>query len=131
MFKAKRPSYIDKLRGRDPGKNLTIPLNEGEELICQSQGVLKSNQHSGWQPGHLHLTNKRLVFKQVTKVKMDVALGDILKIEQQDGYFVGRKKKTIYLEVGSQNQRIMNLWILVEPPDIWLKQIREHTVQHY
>lgn len=37
-------------------------LNKGEETLLFNSGLFKSNSRSGWKPGHLYLTTKKVNF---------------------------------------------------------------------
>lgn len=123
MLKLKRYSMIDKIRKTNFKKKQDIPLKEGEEIILQTQGVLKFDQRSGWQPGHFYLTNLKLVFKQVVKIKMEIRLEDILHVGLGEAHFIGRKKKILLLEARKLNQRKIKVRILVEPVLPWFGKI--------
>lgn len=55
-----------------------LPLGEGERIILYQQGACLSRR--SWKLGHLYLTNKRLLFRQVKRLILNVPLENITAV---------------------------------------------------
>ncbi len=55
-----------------------LPLGEGERIILYQQGAHLSRR--SWKLGHLYLTNKRLLFRQVKRLILNVPLEKITAV---------------------------------------------------
>ena len=60
------------------GRASELPLGEGERIILYQQGAYLSRR--SWKLGHLYLTNKRLLFRQVKRLILNVPLENITAV---------------------------------------------------
>ena len=107
------------------GRAPELPLGEGERIIRYQQGAYLSRR--SWKLGHLYLTDKRLLFRQVKRMILDVPLENItavgfrkrpfilatktcMSLSYQDGGS-GRSREAVMItaHLGSWGERIVEL----------------------
>ncbi|MBC8343396.1 MAG: Hsp20/alpha crystallin family protein [Bacteroidetes bacterium] len=99
-----------------------------ESIILADQGFIKNNNRSGWKPGHLSLTNQRLVLHQPSRNIFETSLDSIESIETEKKGFILKSVDVLSLAYKhSSNGGLSRVWIMVKNPDQWQKEIFNHT----
>ena len=116
-----------------------LPLLTNEEIISEAPGFCKDNLRSGWKPGHLYLTNTRLLLWQPAGIIFQMPLENIKAISIQQRGFILRSKDALcisYLssvasakEGKNQNgQGVAQAWVMVKDVETWKKKIFEGSL---
>ena len=77
------------------GQASELPLGEGERIILYQQGAYLSRR--SWKLGHLYLTNRRLLFRQVKNLMLNVPLENITAVAFQKSPFILATKNCLRL----------------------------------
>jgi len=118
------PSPQARQRGR-----IQVSLLSGEEVILTQQGYFKEVLRSGWKPGHLFLTNRRLLLAQPTRVLFEIPLTDITGIAIEERRFILRTQGVLRITVKRPTQRDgWTAWVMVSDIEAWKKRIFERTL---
>lgn len=100
-----------------------VSLDNGEKMILKAQGTMQNR--SMWQPGHLFLTNRRLIFIQVGKTILECSLNKIIGISiMQRNWLLGIKVKQLCIELNCGGGR-EHAYIAVTKPGEWVNMIKE------
>ncbi|MBU4445762.1 hypothetical protein KJ656_11875 [bacterium] len=103
-------------------------LND-EEIVIKSSGFYKSNLRSGWKPGHVYLTNRRLIFWQQSKYLFQIFLDSIKGIAVQQIVVVLKKADTLCLSykslTGQGNSRV---WVFTKDLEKLKSKIFEQSM---
>jgi len=98
-------------------------LNNGEKIILKTQSTAKTK--FSFHSGHLHLTNKRIVFVQVFKEIVEISLDKILEVSVvKEQWMFGARIKQLYIlyKVGTRQQ---HEYFGIVNPEIWKVKIKE------
>ncbi len=113
----------DKRQGR-----LSLPLLPGESIVLADQGFLKKNSRSGWKPGHLTLTDQRLVMHQQTRDIFSAPLDSILSVATvKKGFVLKRVDALLIGYTNAVDKSSSRVWILVKEPLKWQQAIFHRT----
>lgn len=98
-------------------------LNRDEKIVLWSQGTLYIR--NSWQEGYLFLTNKRLIFNNVTKITYETSLNDIIKLSiKKRLWFFGVRVKQLCIEFNSQRGQ-EKVYLTLANPQKWGNKIKE------
>lgn len=98
-------------------------LYNGEKIILEAQGTMQSQLT--WKPGHLFLTNRRLVFINTAKPILDSSLDKIIEIcIIQRKWLMGIKVKQLCIEFSCGSER-GHVYIALAKPNEWVHMIKE------
>ncbi len=105
-------------------RKITLPLLPSESIILTDQAFIKSNRRSGWKPGHLSLTNQRLVLHQPERNIFSTSLDDVSAVGTEKKGFILRSVDALTLSVhNSIGLGALKVWIMVKEPEKWQKAI--------
>ncbi|MCG2769714.1 MAG: hypothetical protein L6435_15250 [Anaerolineae bacterium] len=106
------------------GRTSELSLGEDERIILYQQGAYLSRR--SWKLGHLYLTNKRLLFRQVKRLILDVPLENITAVGFHKKPFILATKTCMLLSYhnGSGGQR-REATIITAHLDSWCAKIAE------
>lgn len=105
-----------------------LKLLPGESIVLSGQGFFKNNSRSGWRPGNLALTNRRLVLHQPTRNLFSTPLDAINTVATEKKGFI--LKSVDALSIGCANatdKSSERVWIVVKDPVTWQKGIFSRT----
>ncbi|TCO77368.1 hypothetical protein [Marinisporobacter balticus] len=98
-------------------------LNKGEKIILQAQGTLE--YRGSRQLGYLFLTNKRLLFMQVTKKIFETDLDGIIDLSIVKRIFLlGVRVKQLCITLNYRRGQ-GRVYIAVKNPGKWSEMIKE------
>lgn len=104
-------------------------FNNNEEVVLTSPGFYKSNLRSGWKPGHVYLTNRRLIFWQQSKYLFQIFLDSIKGIAVQQIVVVLKKADTLCLSYKSlTGQGNSKVWIFIKELEKLKSKIFEQSM---
>lgn len=99
-----------------------------ESIILTDSAFLKNSMRSGWKPGHLFLTNRRLVLHQPARNIFETSLETILSISTEKKGFILRSVDALGITFANpKNATSSRVWIVVEKPENWQKEIFSRT----
>ncbi|MDA2925971.1 Hsp20/alpha crystallin family protein [Acidobacteria bacterium AH-259-G07] len=112
---------------RQNGKN-TLDLLPNESIILTDPAFIKNTPRSGWKPGHLSLTNKRLVLHQPARNIFSTFLETISTVTTEKKGFILRSVDALCVTfVNPKNGTSSKVWIVVKDPEKWQKEIFNRT----
>jgi len=98
-------------------------LNEGEKIISHIQGSMQ--YQDSWRLGYVFLTNRRVVFLQVTKQIFEAKLDEIMDLSiVKRPWLFGVRVKQLSISVGCEN-REETIYIVLAEPKKWNNKIKE------
>ena len=101
-----------------------LALDEGEEIVLKGQGAFKFNVRSGWRPGHISLTDKRLILAQPNGITFEIPINRITGLKVSDGKYVLGKRKVISLSYQSPiAKETSNILMIVSGLENWIRNI--------
>jgi len=104
-------------------------LKANEEVILTNPGFYKDNLRSGWKPGHLYLTNVRLLLWQPARMIFQTLLENIKEISVQQRGFILRSKDALSISYRhSNNEGLAHAWIMVKDVETWKNKIFERSL---
>jgi len=104
-------------------------LDKGEETLLFNSGLFKNNSRSGWKPGHLYLTTRRLLFFQPPRVCFQTLLENITNLTIEKRAVILRNKNVLvvtYREV--EPGKTLQAQIAVNNVQNWKKRIYERSL---
>ncbi|MDA2936934.1 Hsp20/alpha crystallin family protein [Acidobacteria bacterium AH-259-A15] len=129
---------------RQNGKN-ALDLLPNESIIVTDPAFIKKSPRSGWKPGHLSLTNKRLMLRQPARDIFEMFLETISSVSTEKKGFILRSVDALCVtfvnppksdsarwksrpsHVPSRFKRPSKVWIVVKEPEKWQKEIFYRT----
>jgi len=106
-----------------------LALLTNEEIISESPGFCKDNLRSGWKPGHLYLTNTRLLLWQPARIIFQTSLENIKGISIQQRGFILRNKDALCISYKNQSgEGVAQAWIMVKDVERWKNKIFERSL---
>ncbi len=98
-------------------------LTGGEKIVLKAQGTMQTR--AAWKPGHLLLTDRRLVFIQVGERIFE---GDLDKITGlgivQRNWLLGVKVKQLWMEFDCGDGR-RRAYVALTKPGAWVAAIKD------
>ena len=108
-------------------RGLDIVLAADERILLSSSGAYRQHVHSGWRPGHLCLTNKRLLFSLGTQGVWDILLRDVRDVGvERQRYVLGVRKDVIavtYQDTASPSVSVA--YVVVRDLETWRSRLYE------
>lgn len=96
--------------------------------MLNDQGFIKTNQRSGWRPGHLTLTNERLVLHQPARNIFETHLDRIAGVTTEKKGFILKRVDSLRIVFNpSQSHRSSVVWVMVKDPAKWQGAIFSRT----
>ena len=106
-----------------------LALLTNEEIVSEAPGFCKDSSRSGWKPGHLYLTNTRLLLWQPAKIIFQTFLENIKAITIQQRGFILRSKDALCISYKNQSgQGVAQAWIMVKDVETWKNKIFERSL---
>lgn len=106
----------------------TLQLLPQESVRLTDQAFIKNNSRSGWKPGHLSLTNKRLVLHQPARNIFRTSLESISNVATEKKGFILKSVDALTVSfMNSTNQKLSKVWIVVKNPEKWQKAVLSCT----
>ncbi|MDA2929111.1 Hsp20 family protein [Acidobacteria bacterium AH-259-O06] len=120
-------------------------LLPNESIILTDQAFIKKHPRSGWKPGHLALTNKRLVLRQPARDIFEMFLEAISSVATEKKGFILRSVDALCVtfvnppksdsarlksrpsDVPSRFKHPSRVWIVVKNAQNWQKEIFNRT----
>lgn len=100
------------------------PLIEGEQILLHQQGGHLSRR--SWKLGHLYLTNKRLLFRQVKRLILNVPLENITAVGFHKRPFILATKNCLRLSYrAGSSSAIREALFVTGYLDLWCRKIAE------
>lgn len=100
-----------------------LSLNNGEKIISQAQCTAKTK--FSFIQGHLYLTNKRIVFVQVTKEIFEISLDKIIEVSvAKKEWIFGCRIRQLYI-MYKYGKRQQDEYIGIVNPEMWRDKIKE------
>jgi len=98
-------------------------LLKGEKIILWSQSSLC--MRDSWQEGYVFLTNRRLIFNQVTKLTYETRLNDIIKVSiEKRPWFFGVRVRQVCIDFRTV-KGIEKIYLALAKPKKWGYKIKE------
>lgn len=98
-------------------------LNEGEKIISQVQGSLQ--HQDSWRLGYLFLTNRRIIFLQVTKQIFEAKLDEVMDLSiVKRAWLFGVRVRQLSISLSSEI-RGKKTYIALAEPEKWNNKIKE------
>ena len=92
-------------------------LLKGEKIILWSQSSLC--MRDSWQEGYVFLTNRRLIFNQVTKLTYETSLNDIIKLSiEKRPWFFGVRVRQLCIDFRSEKGQ-EKIYLALAKPKKW------------
>jgi len=108
-------------------KKLSLLANE--EIISEAPGFCKNNPRSGWKPGHLYLTDARLLIWQPAGIIFETPLESIRGISIQQRGFILRSRDALCISYENEKGRgAGQVWIMVGGAETWKSRIFERSL---
>lgn len=106
-----------------------LPLLANEKIISEAPGFCKDNLRSGWKPGHLCLTDTRLLIWQPAGIIFETPLGSIKGISIQQRGFILRSRDALCISYKNERgQGVAQAWIIVSSAERWKSRIFERSL---
>jgi len=106
-----------------------LALLTNEAIISEAPGFYKDNLRSGWKPGHLYLTNARLLIWQPARIIFQMPLENIKGISiQQRGFILGKKDALCISYKNQSGEGVAQAWIMVKDVERWKNKIFERSL---
>ena len=102
-------------------------LIEEERIILQGQSCFSTTCKT-WKPGHLYLTNKRLIFSQPGgRIVFQISLEKIREVTLvKERFILGLKRKFLHiLYKGATTKKMFRALFAINKPEQWEKAIME------
>lgn len=97
--------------------------------MLSHQGFCKETLRSGWKPGQLCLTNRRLLLAQPTRVLFQLPLVHITGIALEDRRFVLRAQGVLRISYRRPTHReSATVWVMAADIETWKQRIFERTL---
>jgi hypothetical protein len=98
-------------------------LVKGEKIVLKAQGTIQAG--STWKPGHLLLTDRRLIFVQVGEKIFEGSLDKItgLGITRRN-WMLGVKVRQLWMEFDCGSGR-MHAYVALAKPGVWVDAIKD------
>lgn len=101
----------------------TVSLINGENIILESQGAL--HYKLSWYLGHLYLTDRQLLFIQVTQKKFGARLDQIIGINiAKKPWFMGNRVKQVCIDFDI-GKGLEQACIALAEPEKWVVAIKD------
>lgn len=98
---------------------LSIPIPKDEEIIMKEQGLFEHG--ISWKPGHLYLTNKRIIFAQGARIFFQAGIKNLVLCEiVKRKCILGKRVKQLRFVFESRN-----VCIATRSVDDWVSVIGE------
>jgi len=106
-----------------------LALLTNEEIVSEAPGFCKDNLRSGWKPGHLYLTNARLLIWQPARIIFQTSLENIKGISIQQRGLILRNKDALCISYKNQSgEGVAQAWIMVKDVERWKNKIFERSL---
>lgn len=104
-------------------------LKADEEVILTNPGFYKDNSRSGWKPGHLYLTNARLLLWQPARIIFQTTLENIKGISVQQRGFILRSKDALCISYKHPNNAgFSQAWFMTKDVEKWKDRIFQRSL---
>jgi hypothetical protein len=108
-----------------PSKGSSAPkFNPDEKIILKDQGGYRTRSRRGWKPVQVFLTDQRLVFYQMTKIQLQVALSHVKNLRMGREYYVLKERDYLCISYDAgDGLRRGEVFLIVNKVEEWRKTI--------
>ena len=101
-------------------------LFPGEEIFLEAQGGYRENHRTGWKPVQSFLTNQRLIFFLRPRIRFQVPIERIRKLDSQRHYYAMKVRDTLCITYdGIEGSRGGKVLFVLNHIHLWKKKIQQ------
>ncbi len=101
-------------------------FNPDEKIILKGQGGYRTRSRRGWKPALVFLTDQRLVFYQMPRIQLEVALSHVKSLRMGREYYVLKERDYLCIsyDAGDSSTR-GEVFLIVNRVGEWRKMIHQ------
>jgi len=117
---------------RSPKRSMPVMANArpeflpGEEIFLEAQGGYRESHRTGWRPVQSFLTSQRLIFYIRPRIRFEVPIEDIRKLDTQKHYYAMKTRDTLCISYdereGSRGGKV--LFVTNHTP-LWKEKLQQ------
>ena len=98
----------------------------GEEVFLEAQGGYRENHCTGWRPVQCFLTSRRLIFFIRPRIRFQVPIENIRKLDSQRHYYAMKTRDTLCISYdGIEGSRGGKVLFVTNYTPLWKKKIQQ------
>ena len=95
----------------------------GEEVVLEDQGGYRESHRTGWRPVQSFLTSRRLIFFLRPRIRFQVPIENIRKLDDQRHYYAMKVRETLCITYdGTEGARGGKVLFVTNHIHLWKKR---------